>query len=934
MLVSAVACSHKSTPELKKVQGDTAPVATVVPANGASILPTDTITFTFSKSIVRSSLVLTGGIADRAVQTWATVATTDDTLSLTGVWNSGLAQIALKAADAAGSEVALTVNYTVLDVPVVTNIAPQPTEVLGGTQSITVSFSRDMDESSLALSGGLGVLASATWSSKTTVVLTPTTSWPNSATPSDTQTLTLAAKSAAAQMLPTTSFAYVVDAAPPTVISTSPQSHGTLGGPMPITISFSEPMTPASVAFEGTLAGRVGTVSWSADNATLTVPTTLGWPDGSGATLTVAASDAHGNALVPVTLAFDVDAVGPTITISPGNGALIDWTQALTVTGNEALSGVLLQTTFLGSLASGVAFSAGVAGDTLTLAPQTHWNADSGESVLLVVHDAYGNASAPLMVSYDVRDGGVYVRTSGSDSAPGTKSAPLKTIGQALAVVAAAYTPAQLPHVSVAEGTYDEQVVLSAGVQVLGGFAATDWSAAPSRTAHATTLQSAGTAVAISATVVMADASSLQRFTVSGTTNATSQCAAVRSQSPTTTAIFISDNTINGSTCSAGESIGVLLGNSGDVHLSGNTIHSGDEPGSAIHASRGVNMNGAGSVIIDGGGRVSTGTSNSGVARAIEASGGTALTIADTTVVAGSGTVTQGVNVTGTATISITGCRIFGGSATNSNGSSTGIVASATSTGHVSITGNYVHGGTPVNGAITLAIGTTSGTVLVANNVVTGGGTPGDTLGETDGITAALGNGTASIFNNTVHAGFRPFSRGIVSEQANVKIENNIVFFTDSAGTVSAAFEENGAHPPATLANNIVANLGSTGTVFGYMKYRSSGGNCPGGQSAWDCVPFTATDLNTATKTIAGAIANQVVDPSFVSLQSTTTFAFFDTNFAFVNDWSLSSSSSVKASGIDGAAAAPAYGFTTDFAGHLRTGNATTGWSPGAFETD
>src|SRR5262245_20772354 len=61
----------------------------------------------------------------------------------------------------------------------------------------------------------------------------------------------------------------------------------------------------------------------------------------------------------------------------------------------------------------------------------------------------------------------IYVRTTGSDSAPGTKEAPVKTIANGIAKAGQA-NPKKA--VFVQTGTYAESIVMYAGVSVYGGF--------------------------------------------------------------------------------------------------------------------------------------------------------------------------------------------------------------------------------------------------------------------------------------------------------------------------------------------------------------------------------------------------------------------------------------------------------------------------------
>ncbi|MDQ3367789.1 MAG: DUF1565 domain-containing protein, partial [Myxococcota bacterium] len=62
--------------------------------------------------------------------------------------------------------------------------------------------------------------------------------------------------------------------------------------------------------------------------------------------------------------------------------------------------------------------------------------------------------------------GGIYVAKSGNDTAPGTQLAPVKTIAAGIAKAGAA----QLPSVFVKAGIYDEQITMSPGITVIGGF--------------------------------------------------------------------------------------------------------------------------------------------------------------------------------------------------------------------------------------------------------------------------------------------------------------------------------------------------------------------------------------------------------------------------------------------------------------------------------
>jgi len=83
--------------------------------------------------------------------------------------------------------------------------------------------------------------------------------------------------------------------------------------------------------------------------------------------------------------------------------------------------------------------------------------------------------SAGLDTNCDGIDGdasrGIFVATTGSDTAAGTRDAPLKTISKALTLAASV---SGLDHIYVATGQYAEQVTLANGVSIFGGYDATD----------------------------------------------------------------------------------------------------------------------------------------------------------------------------------------------------------------------------------------------------------------------------------------------------------------------------------------------------------------------------------------------------------------------------------------------------------------------------
>lgn len=65
-----------------------------------------------------------------------------------------------------------------------------------------------------------------------------------------------------------------------------------------------------------------------------------------------------------------------------------------------------------------------------------------------------------------------FVATDGSDSAPGTRTQPFKTIQKAINLIANSST--QITQVYVSKGSYDEQITLHPGVSIYGGFSRAD----------------------------------------------------------------------------------------------------------------------------------------------------------------------------------------------------------------------------------------------------------------------------------------------------------------------------------------------------------------------------------------------------------------------------------------------------------------------------
>jgi hypothetical protein len=657
--------------------------------------------------------------------------------------------------------------------------------------------------------------------------------------------------------------------------------------------------------------------------------------------LTVTGVDTLGNPGPSVVVSFTVDRSGPILSANPASGSIIDWGDPIVITANEALSTTLADHTVSGTLTTGVTFTKSVSGVTLTLTPTPTWVADSNKTLQIVARDIYGNASTTLDLTYDVRDGGVYVHAVNGDPAnPGTRSEPYKTITTGLSAVASAYLPADHAEVRVAAGTYNEAITVPAGVRLLGGYSASDWTATPSRTAYVTTVRDLATpAAADLATVTLSDDTHLERFYVGSSVNATTRCIAVQARVATTSPIVIRDNDLLSSDCPTVAAYTVLL-TRGTIQLSDNKIRSSDKPATNFPASRAVYAvrDSAGiplNVSLDGD-DIATGWAQNGHSRAVEFYGAEFIA-RDAVIAAGQGNNPLGILITASAPSVIEGCTIYGGKAQST---SAAIGIEATNVTNLSILRNVIHGGEGVtaNGS-PYGIVASTGNILIANNIITGGGTPGDTGGGARGIRAGLAT-SIKIFNNTIHAGFRPFSIAVDLTAGDVtRIENNIFFFKGSTTTSFSGLvvETSSSSRPLTLKNNVFFNADNAANMFGYLDYDLPNGNCFN-NTIYDCTPMAAANLNNEAETndsadATSADSNVVANPLFTSIDGGDgIFTFFvPGTTTFANDWSLQAGSTVKGLGIDGAAT---FGFTTDYMTTMRTGNGTTGWSPGAYERD
>jgi hypothetical protein len=173
---------------------------------------------------------------------------------------------------------------------------------------------------------------------------------------------------------------------------------------------------------------------------------------------------------------------------------------------------------------------------------------------------------------------------------------------------------------------------------------------------------------------------------------------------------------------------------------------------------------------------------------------------------------------------------------------------------------------------------------------------------------------TAVIQNNTIYSGTSPEAKGILYgvNAAPARIENNIIFGGNYCIFESASVD------PGVLKNN---NFSMCTTLYGDLD---SGKNydtiCSGNLGNNDCSVTLASPVGVDNSNID--VATEFVD--FDGIDN-------DLDTIADNDWHLGISSTeiLRTGALD---LSPQ--FTTDLDGLVRTGNASTGWSRGAYERD
>ncbi len=341
-------------------------VVSTTPANGATAVPVaQVISATFNQAmdpttINASTFLVTGpgAVMVTGVVTFSGTTASFTPNALLAPSAQYTATITTGAANPAGNPLAANVVWTFTTGTIPTVTATNPANgamAVPINQKITATFSEAMNPSTITAAGtftlavaggGAAVTGTVTYVAATnTAMFAPT----GNLLPSTqyTATITTAAQSAAAGNGLASNFVWsfttglTADLTAPTIIFTNPASgDGSVPTNQKIIATFSKPMDSSTVTAAGTFTVAVagagganvpGTVSYAGNSATFTPSAALTPSTDYTATITNAALDLSGNALVAgavpnpwnFTTSAGPDTTAPTITLtSPASGAM------------------------------------------------------------------------------------------------------------------------------------------------------------------------------------------------------------------------------------------------------------------------------------------------------------------------------------------------------------------------------------------------------------------------------------------------------------------------------------------------------------------------------------------------------------------------------------------------------------------------------------
>ena len=368
--------------------------------------------------------------------------------------------------------------------PPVCTFSPAEESTINNQASITVSFSETISPDSLVLNGSMsGESDGGTWNvpDYNILIIRPISSWSDGSS-----SLIIDCKDTAGNSMLTTTVNYMVDSTIPAVSSISPDLETNpyiiaSTAETDIEVQFNKDMNKESVSIriEGGTAGVLlenthYTISWP-DISLLKISPVENWIEDQ-LTLTINGNDSSGNILDTYQISFLTDLSPPVVdSISPVTDSILETADTITVSFSEPVD--ISSLSISGSLiSSGYTTSWNSGHNQLIITPSPQWNIGPLQNLNLNVEDDAGNPISSFNKFYDVAV--IFVTPTGNDDNSGTRTAPKKTISNAVNYADSQYSTAE---VLVAEGTYEvsyqtaSHIVLKEGISLYGGYSAASW---------------------------------------------------------------------------------------------------------------------------------------------------------------------------------------------------------------------------------------------------------------------------------------------------------------------------------------------------------------------------------------------------------------------------------------------------------------------------
>ena len=417
MLVAVTSCG---------VDAPTTPLATVVPADGSTIKSSDSIVITFTASMTPGALTLSGDMARESdLGVWSRTSQTNDTLTISpafasGVWTAGEHTLVVDVVGTNGVPVStLRLHYTVEAVAPTASAVPADGSTIIGSEFIVILFSEAMKPSTLTLSGDMaaesnGGIWSTTNNTNDTLAIRPLTVWSDSAT-----TLIINVDSVTGISFPSLTLNYSVDVSVPVPVVSpgNPLVVTAINSSVPIVITFTISMEPATLVLAGTLAIESNGGIWSSlgnTNNTLTISPLGAWP-GDAQTLSVDVVASNGVSMDPPILELDyfVDIALPTFSVTPVTDSSISSGQDIEIVFDKSMDVATL--TPSGTVWDNASIDpvdlwseTNIPNDTLTILPATTWPVETidltidivdlvGNSLTIPTHNYIVDVTAPVI---------------------------------------------------------------------------------------------------------------------------------------------------------------------------------------------------------------------------------------------------------------------------------------------------------------------------------------------------------------------------------------------------------------------------------------------------------------------------------------------------------------------------------------------------------